>query len=151
MHWKWKREEWMRWNRVQDSFRLRVMAGRLEIWVAGLLRLSTYKWRPWVVSLSDLARESCLVRESSLPLLSQRTTSHTVFFCKLCHDHGWPATVLQSPCRSARLLVWVSSSRLLLSLQSLQSPIWISLGDPLGRGGISPFSPKKWRVGKAEL
>lgn len=33
----------MRWNRVQDSFRLRVMAGRLEIWVAGLLRLSTYK------------------------------------------------------------------------------------------------------------
>lgn len=79
MHWKWKREEWMRWNRVQDSFRLRIMAGRLEIWVAGLLRLSSYKWRPWVVSLSDLARESCLVRESSLPLLSQRTASHTEF------------------------------------------------------------------------
>lgn len=51
------------------------------------------------------------MRESSLPLLSQRTTSHTVFFASSAMITVGQRLSCRVTCRSARLLVWVSSSR----------------------------------------
>lgn len=153
MHWKWKREEWVRWSRAQDSSRLRIVAPRLKIWVAGLLCFSTYKWRPRVVSLSDLAREPRLGGDSSLPLLGQRTTSHAEFSLQ-----ALPWSRLASGCL-ADSLPECPTPRSRCHLKVCFSPYHpLKKNSQLGFFWVTPrqrlnssFSHDEWKAGKAEI
>lgn len=131
---------------------LRIVARRLEIWVAGPPPpLHIHKGRPGVVSLSDLAREPRLGGEISQSLLGSGTSSQAAVPGELCQDPCGPLALL-------RILVPVLCSSVLvchlqvsfspMSTPSNASPALISLGNP-GRRPKPPFPRRSG--GQAQL
>lgn len=95
---------------------LRIVATRLEIWVAGPPPpLHIHKGRPGVVSLSDLAREPRLGGEISQSLLGSGTSSQAAVPGELCQDPCGPVALLRVLVRVLCSSVLVSPPSFLLS------------------------------------
>lgn len=142
----------MGYNRAHDSSPLRMVATRLEIWVAGLLRLSIsasegpelFLFLTWHVSPVLGERSACLCSAQGPPggQLSWRALPGS----------PWPMAPWRSPCPSALLLglgvchLQVFFSQ--MSTPSNQLPALISLGNSGQR--LDPPFPER-RGGQAEL